>query len=118
MFRRPHSDLPEAVRQVAKHETAICGVVLQEVLQGIQPESHVSEIRRSLLCHYYLEATQRVYVQAVHFARWCRKEGISFPTVDALIASIAVHHGAHLWALDRDFIRAAQVIPLQLYRQS
>jgi predicted nucleic acid-binding protein len=44
-----------------------------------------------------------------------RARGIAFTTMDALIAAIALEHGAALFTLDKDFPRIAVMIRLPLY---
>ncbi len=96
-------------------DAATCGVVIQEVLQGIQPERYVAKIRRSLLRHYYLEATQATHLKAAEYGRKCRARGFHLSTVDALIAAVAAQYDAPLWTLDGDFRRVAHLLPIRLY---
>ena len=97
-------------------DAATCGVILQEVLQGVRLDRHAAEIRRSLLRHYYLETTQATYLTAAEYGRRCRARGFCLTTVDALIAAVAVQCNAALWTLDKDFVHAAPLLPsLRLY---
>ena len=96
-------------------DAATCGVILQEVLQGIQPEHYVAGVRRSLLRHYYLETTQTTYLAAAEYGRKCRARGFCLATADALIAAVAIERRAALWTLDKDFVRAAGFLPLRLH---
>ncbi len=99
-------------------DAATCGIIIQEVLQGVQPSHYISEVRRSLLSHFYLETPLAVYEKAADYARRCREKGISLTTVDAFIAAVSTHHKAFLWTADKDFMRAARIIPIRLYDSS
>lgn len=116
VFRSPKSEVALAVERIAGDDAATCGIVMQEVLQGVRPPHYVEAVRQSLSRHYYLETPPEVYVKAADYMRRCRSHGISLPTVDALIGAIASHHGARLWSLDDDFVRAARVLPIRLYQ--
>lgn len=96
-------------------QVSTCGVVLQEVLQGCGSEADLKYARLRLWKVPYLEAHRSSYLLAVHAWRRLRARGVSLPPVDALIASVAMEHGARLWTLDRDFHRAARFLPLRLY---
>lgn len=114
LFRRHSPARLLALERAIDDDAATCGIVLQEVLQGIQPVRYARVVRDSLLRHHYLEASQAVHLKAAGYVRACRARGLAFSTVDALIAAIAAHHSAVLWTLDKDFMRAARLLPLRL----
>jgi len=53
--------------------------------------------------------------EAARIFRAARGKGVAFTTIDALIAAIALEHGATLFTLDKDFTRIADTIRLPLY---
>ena len=115
LFRSPAFKLATAIGHMVEEEAATCGIVLQEVLQGIRPVDYVDRVCHSLLRHHYLEMPQVVYLRAAEYTRRCRSHGVELSTVDALVAAIAVHYDVPLWTLDQDFVRAAQHLPIRLY---
>lgn len=116
LIRHPSSDLAGAMGRVVEEEAATCGIVLQEVLQGIRPVDYVDAVRQSLLRHHYLESPQVVFLKAADYTLRCRTEGLKLSTVDALIAAICAHYEARLWTRDKDFFIAARFLPIRLYQ--
>jgi predicted nucleic acid-binding protein len=105
----------ELRRMVADAEPfALSGVIVTEVLQGLRRE--VSRIEHYLSQWDMLEPTGfRTYREAAVIFRSARAKGVTVTTVDALIAAIALEHGATLFTLDKDFTRIARIAHLSLY---
>jgi predicted nucleic acid-binding protein len=57
----------------------------------------------------------KTYREAVVIFRNALAKGVALTTVDALVAAIALEHGATLFTLDPDFTRIAGVVRLPLY---
>lgn len=94
---------------------ALTGIVLTEILQGLTRD--VDRIERYLSLWELLEPDgARTYREAAAIFRLARAKGATLTTVDALIAAIALKHGAALFTLDKDFSRITRWIPLSLYR--
>jgi predicted nucleic acid-binding protein len=94
---------------------ALIGVVISEVLQGLTRDS--SPIERLLAgCDIMEPMGFHTYREAAMLYRTGRARGISFTTIDTLIAAIALEHGASVFTLDRDFGRIARMTGLMLYR--
>lgn len=94
---------------------ALTGIVLTEILQGLTRD--VDRIDRYLSLWELLEPDgARTYREAAAILRLARARGATLTTVDALIAAIALEHGAALFTLDKDFSRIVRWIPLSLYR--
>lgn len=115
LFRSPALSQTAAVGDRVGGEAATCGIILQEILQGLQPARYLDWARRSLRRHYYLDAPQSVYFKAAEYVRRCRAGGLQLTTVDALIAAIAASHGASLWTLDEGLLRAARLLSIRLH---
>lgn len=93
---------------------ALTGVVVAEILQGLRRD--VLRIEQFLSQWDLLEPHGFVtYREAAAISRRARLQGVSLKTIDTLIASIAIEHGASLFTMDRDFVRITQVSPLRLY---
>jgi predicted nucleic acid-binding protein len=58
------------------------------------------------------------YRNAAALFRLARSQGVSLTTTDVLIATIAVENGAEVFSLDRDFVRMAHLVGLQLHELS
>ena len=93
---------------------ALTGVVLTEILQGLTRD--VSRIERYLSQWEMLEPSGvRTYREAAAIFRSARGKGVSLTTIDALIAAIALEHGASVFTLDKDFSRITRLTGLRLY---
>jgi predicted nucleic acid-binding protein len=93
---------------------ALAGIVVTEVLQGLQRD--VSRIEHYLSQWEMLEPTGfGTYREAAAIFRSARAKGIAVTTVDALIAAIVLEHGATLFTLDKDFTRIASIVRLPLH---
>ena len=93
---------------------ALTGVVVTEILQGLTRE--VSRIEHYLSQWEMLEPSGvSTYREAAAIFRLARGKGVSLTTIDALIAAIALEHGASVFTLDKDFSRIARLTDLHLY---
>ena len=85
---------------------ALTGIVVAEVLQGLTRD--VGRIEGYLAQWDLLEPRGfTTYREAAAIFRKARSQGVTLTTTDALIAAIAVEHGAALFTLDKDFVRIA-----------
>jgi len=57
----------------------------------------------------------RTYWDAAAIFRLGRAKGVSFTTIGALIASIALEHGATVFTLDKDFSRIERLTGLPIH---
>jgi predicted nucleic acid-binding protein len=105
----------ELRRMIADAEPfGLTGIVVTEVLQGLQRD--VSRIEHYLSQWDMLEPVgYETYREAAGIFRTARAKGVAVTTVDALIAAIALEHGATLFTLDKDFGRIAGMVRLLLY---
>ena len=105
----------ELKRMIEESEPfALTGIVVAEVLQGLTRDAVV--IERFLSQWDMLEPKGfDTYRSAAAICRAGRGKGITSSTIDALIAAIALEHGASVFTLDRDFVRIARMTGLELY---
>jgi predicted nucleic acid-binding protein len=105
--------LEELIRD--QNRAAICGVILQEILQGIRGQNSYELTRQRLLFLPFLEAPREVHLLAASIYRDLRKRGVTVPSVDAAIAAIAIHHGFPLFTRDDHFTEIARQTKLELF---
>lgn len=98
-----------------RNRVAICGTILQEILQGIKAQSSYEATRQRLLFLPYLQAGREVHLLAASLYRDLRKKGVTVPSTDALIAAVAMHYGFPILSADRHFSVIAAHSPLQLF---
>jgi len=93
----------------------LTGIVIAEILQGLTRDP--APIERFLAQFDILEPKGfDTYRNAASIYRAGREKGISFTTIDTLIAAIALEHGTSVFTLDQDFSRIARLTELQLHR--
>jgi len=101
------SDLPKL---------AVCGPVVQEVLQGLKPGSTSEAFRQAFFAIPVIgdPISLDVFVSAAEIYRQGRRIGISIrSSVDCLIAAIAIENGVPVWHRDRDFTAIARYTSLE-----
>lgn len=100
---------------IAAEPMAITGIILTEVLQGLTRDA--SKIKNYLVQWDVLEPRGiATYWRAAELFRLARSRGVTLTTVDALIGALALDYEAKLFTLDRDFMRLAKFVPLELYQ--
>jgi len=95
-------------------EILLPGIVLQELLQGLRSEASATRLRGVLEPFELVAGDADDFAHAATLFRSCRAKGVGIATVDALIAAIAISHGAALLTTAADFGRMAEVVPLKL----
>jgi predicted nucleic acid-binding protein len=99
---------------IADEPLALTGIVVTEVLQGLVRD--VAQIAHYLSLWDTIEpGGLSTYTEAASIFRQARSKGVSLTTIDALIASVALEHGATVFTLDKDFSRIARFTPLRLH---
>lgn len=97
-------------------EVCTCGIIIQEVLQGVRDVRMRERLRSQMWSLPYLEANRGSYLAAAHLFARCRREGIAVHTGDALIMALAIQYRVVLFTLDEDFLRVASIDKdLQIY---
>lgn len=105
----PDSSVFGQVNKLLEDQACTCGVVIQEVLQGLRELSVIREVSMRMSLLPYLEANPETYLAAAYLFRRCRHRGIRVHTVDALIMALAIQHGVPVFTLDSDFAKVASI---------
>ncbi len=116
-FRSPAGEgdgmLEELIRD--RNRVGLCGIILQEILQGIREQKSYETTRQRLLFLPFLEASREIHLLAVSLYRDLRKRGITVPSTDVAIAAVAIYHDLPLFTLDAHFTEIACHSELKLY---
>jgi hypothetical protein len=89
---------------------AVCGPIVQEVLQGLKPGAASDAFRACFLALPVLSdpIPLELYVAAADMYRSGRRRGLTIrSSVDCLIAAIAIENRVPVWHKDRDFAAIA-----------
>ena len=116
-LQAPESDASSVLVSLIKdhNHVTLCGIVLQEVLQGIRNQKSFELVRERLLKFPFVEANRETWLLAAALYRDLRAKGITLPPVDVTIAAIAIQNGVPLFSRDRHFEEVAKVSGLRLY---
>ena len=117
-FRRDNADSPIALElmKAIKDGVDICttGIVLQELLQGVQGPRH----KKSLIKHFdsvpLIQPSRSDFIAAAELRNKCRKKGIQVGTIDALLAQLCIEHGLRMLSGDNDFSHIAKLTSLEV----
>lgn len=83
-------------------------IILLELLSGTRSPREFRELKEELESLARLELTPAVWERAYQLGYDLRRAGLTLPTVDVLIAAIALEHKCVLLHADRHFDQAAQ----------
>ena len=116
-FQSPNSTVAENLARliVGHNQVVLCGIVLQEVLQGIRGARNFDLVQERLLRFPFVDADRETWLQAANLYRLLRTKVITVPTTDATIAALALQHNLLLFSRDRYFEIIAASSKLRLY---
>jgi hypothetical protein len=114
-----HPDSPHATRLedlIKEHNRAVlCGIVLQEVLQGIRDDKSHVVTKERLIKLPYLDMSKEIHLAAAALYRSLRARGITVPSADTSIAALAIYNHIPLYTRDDHFNIVAKFTKLKLY---
>jgi len=116
-FQAPESRTAVELESLIKNhnQVALCGIVLQEVLQGIRDRKSFELVCGRLLKFPFIETNRETWIMAASLYRELRAKGITLPPVDLTIAAIALRKNMALFSRDGHFEALAQGNGLKLY---
>jgi len=116
-------DAPDATPELAALRRALLagetivstGLVLQELLQGFRGPRARSRIVATFAALPFLVPDRGDHIRAADLRNTCRRRGLQIGTIDALFATLCLHHELTLLTTDRDFHRMAELVPIELW---
>ena len=110
-FNKPESETGRNVEQILRNGRAVlAGIVLTEILQGAKIKMEFDAILESMLALPLLEASLKTWIEAGRISFALRKNGITVPTTDLVIASLALENNCSILTLDLHFKKIPGVI--------
>lgn len=91
------------------------GLVVQEVLQGVSVPRQVAQVATLFVRLRYLSPSRPTHQRAASLYRKLRTRGITVPSVDVLLAQLALDHGVRIWSLEGHFAAIASASKLRLH---
>ena len=103
-FNKPDSKTGKTVEHFLRNRGAVlAGIVLTEILQGAKIKREFDAILESMLALPLLEASLMTWIEAGRISFALRKKGITIPTTDLIIASLALENKCTILTLDLHF---------------
>jgi len=89
-----------------------CGIVKYELVQGVKSKKEEQLLFAALQAVEHLEMTEPLWIKAGQLAGRLRKQGVTVPLSDILIAMLALESKASVLTIDRHFslIEGLQVV--------
>ncbi len=109
-----HADrLEDLIRE--HNQAVLCGIILQEVLQGIRDNKSHAATKERLTKLPYLDMSKEIHLAAATLYRSLRARGITVPSADTSIAALAILNRIPLYTKDDHFSIIAKHTKLELY---
>ena len=114
-LRGDEADVSAVSELIREHNRAvICGPVMQEVLQGIGSREERSRTEVFLSRLPFLDAKKDHFTRAADTYAALRKRGVTIPSIDVLIAVLAVAGNHAVLTRDRHFGEIGKVLSLNV----
>ncbi len=109
-------ELNKSVIELIKEARAeIIGAIRQEILSGIKSKKQFEELREQLKEFKDLKVITSDYEKAAENFNSLRSKGIQGSNTDFLICAVAERLEIPIFTTDKDFLRFAKHLPIQLY---
>ena len=109
-FNRLDSEAGRSVEGLLREGRVVgTGVVLTELLQGARIKREFDAILESIVALPFLEPTQDTWITAGRISYALRRKGITVPTTDLIIASLALEYECLVFTLDPHFEKIPDV---------
>ena len=109
----------ESVKTEDLGRLAVCGPIVQEVLQGLKSGPAADAFRESFLALPVLSdpVPLDLFLDAAQIYSQGRRIGLTIrSSVDCLIAAVAIRNSAPVWHRDRDFDAIARYTSLEAFQ--
>jgi hypothetical protein len=98
-----------------RNQVVICGIVIQEVLQGIRAGKSYELVQERLLKFPFIPTNRDTWIGAAALYRKLRAKGFTLPSWDVTLASIAIQNDLAVLTRDAHFKTIASNSALKLY---
>lgn len=92
------------------------GPVVMELLQGVASEREMVTVRSLLEPVERIALAEEDWIDAAELSFWLRRKGVTTPTVDVLLAYLAIKNDCLLYSQDKHFPLMAKHSELKLYQ--
>ena len=103
-FFKRSSSLGDALEaRIIEGSVWVCGVVLYELAQGVKSSHERSQVLTTVENLEYAEMSKMLWEKAGDLSSSLRKQGLTIPFSDILIATLAMEHNLRVFTLDGHF---------------
>jgi predicted nucleic acid-binding protein len=103
-FNRPESKAGAQLEKfIKKGNVCVSGVILAELLQGARLEKEFNAILESFTVLPFLDMNLDTWIRAGRISFSLRRKGVTIPTTDLIIASLAIEHECSVFTSDPHF---------------
>jgi len=103
-FNRSESKAGSQLQElIKKGNVCVSGVILTELLQGARLEKEFNAILESFMALPFLDMNINTWIRAGRISFSLRRKGITIPTTDLIIASLAIENDSAIFTLDPHF---------------
>lgn len=116
-FQHPEPGYQEKLVGLIKenNRAVICGIILQEILQGIKDNKSYEATKQRLSRLPFIDTNKETYVRASQLYRTLRHKGITIPPVEVTIAALSIQNAIPLYTNDNHFEVIRKSSDLKLY---
>ncbi len=93
---------------------AISGIIKLELLSGTRTDKEYRELSDDLDSLHYIPTDENIWRCSYNLSQDVKKNGLSIPATDLLIAAAAITAGCELMHLDKHFILVSKYSPLKI----
>jgi len=95
-------------KYISTNEVVISEVIILELLQGCRDSYEKDSLQQSLESLAILPLEQKVWKRAYELGFNLRRKGVTIPTIDVLIAALAIENKCCLFHKDRHFCMVSE----------
>lgn len=94
---------------IEQDKVVVAGIIITEILQGTRTEKEFHTILENITALPLLESHLNTWTQAGRISFNLRRIGITIPTTDIIIASLAIENNCQIFTLDPHFEKIPDV---------
>ena len=95
-----------------ENEIATCGVIFTELLRGSKNPKESEKLKTVLECFEYLSFEKQDWLEISSLFAKLKKNGLTIPFQDGIIAYLAIKNNCQLWTFDNHFKLIKTVVPV------
>ena len=113
----PPAAVADKVRKlIIDGKAATCGMIMLELLGGAKTSREYRELLEELQTLHYLGDSDQTWLSACRLSFTLRRKGLTIPSADIHIASLAIHYNFSLIHSDHHFDHIAKHSTLNSHR--